>query len=90
MNIDYSIDGRRRAGKFYSATGESMANPKPHNLGPKFAEIFAARAKLEHDTGGREMSGNFLSDDRRLVQEFGVRCAPIRRRVLQIINDIRK
>jgi hypothetical protein len=46
MNYDYSVDGRRRAGKFYSATGESMANPESHDVDPKFAEIFAAQAKL--------------------------------------------
>lgn len=46
MNIDYSVDGRRRAGKFYSATGESMANPETHRVDPKFADIFAAQANL--------------------------------------------
>jgi len=46
MNIDYTVDGRRRAGKFYSATGESMANLEAHHMDPKFAEIFATQAML--------------------------------------------
>ena len=45
---------------------------------------------FEHDTGGRALSGNFLIDNSRLVQEFGVQYAPFRQRVREIINDIRK
>ena len=50
----------------------------------------AAKITFENETGGRERSGNFLIDNSRLVQEFGVQYAPFRQRVLQIINDIRK
>jgi nucleoside-diphosphate-sugar epimerase len=49
-----------------------------------------AEIVFEQDTGGRELSGNYLIDNSRLVQEFGVQYAPFRQRVLQIINDIRK
>jgi UDP-glucose 4-epimerase len=49
-----------------------------------------AEIAFDHDTGGRDPSGNFLIDNNRLVQEFGVQYAPFRQRVLQIINDIRK
>jgi nucleoside-diphosphate-sugar epimerase len=49
-----------------------------------------AEIAFEKDTGGRELSGNYLIDNSRLVQEFGVQYAPFRQRVLQIINDIRK
>ena len=49
-----------------------------------------AEIGFEKDTGGRELSGNYLIDNSRLVQEFGVQYAPFRQRVLQIINDIRK
>jgi nucleoside-diphosphate-sugar epimerase len=48
-----------------------------------------ARITFEQESGGRERSGNFLIDNRRLVEEFGVQYAPFRQRVLQIINDIR-
>lgn len=49
-----------------------------------------ADIRFEHDTGGRERSGNFLIDNRRLIEEFGVQYAPFRSRVLQIINEIRR
>jgi nucleoside-diphosphate-sugar epimerase len=49
-----------------------------------------AQITFQHDTGGKESSGNYLIDNTRLVQEFGVQYLPYRQRVLQIINDIRK
>ncbi|HEV2301703.1 MAG TPA: NAD(P)-dependent oxidoreductase [Stellaceae bacterium] len=49
-----------------------------------------ARIEFEHETGGRENSGNYLIDNTRLVQEFGVQYLPYRQRVLQIINEVRK
>jgi nucleoside-diphosphate-sugar epimerase len=49
-----------------------------------------ARIEFEHETGGKESSGNYLIDNTRLVQEFGVQYLPYRQRVLQIINDVRK
>ena len=51
--------------------------------------IPGAEIRFEHETGGREKSGNYLIDNRRLVEEFGVQYAPFRARVLQIINAIR-
>jgi len=48
-----------------------------------------AEIRFEHETGGRELSGNFLIDNSRLVEEFGVQYAPFRQRVLQIINEVR-
>ena len=49
-----------------------------------------AEIVFEKDTGGREISGNFLIDNSRLITEFGLQYAPYRQRVLQIINDVRK
>ena len=49
-----------------------------------------AKITFDHDTGGKELSGNYLIDNSRLVQEFGVQYLPYRQRVLQIINDIRR
>jgi nucleoside-diphosphate-sugar epimerase len=48
-----------------------------------------ARIEFEHETGGREQSGNYLIDNSRLVKEFGIQYRPFRERVLQIINETR-
>jgi nucleoside-diphosphate-sugar epimerase len=49
-----------------------------------------ARVTFEHETGGKATSGNYLIDNTRLVQEFGVQYLPYRQRVLQIVNDVRR
>lgn len=49
-----------------------------------------ADIRFEKETGGRDLSGNYLIDNRRLVEEFGVQYAPFRTRVLQIINAVRQ
>jgi nucleoside-diphosphate-sugar epimerase len=49
-----------------------------------------AQISFENETGGREQSGNYMIDNSRLVQEFGVQYRPYRERVLQIINDTRR
>ncbi len=49
-----------------------------------------ARITFDKETGGRELSGNYLIDNTRLVQEFGVQYRPYRERVLQIINEVRR
>jgi nucleoside-diphosphate-sugar epimerase len=49
-----------------------------------------ARITFEKETGGRETSGNYLIDNSRLVEEFGVQYRPYRERVLQIINEVRR
>lgn len=48
-----------------------------------------AEIRFGKETGGRALSGNYLIDNRRLVEEFGVQYAPFRARVLQIINAVR-
>ena len=48
------------------------------------------RITFEHETGGKERSGNYLVDNSRLRQEFEVEYPPFRQRVLEIINDIRR
>jgi nucleoside-diphosphate-sugar epimerase len=48
-----------------------------------------AQITFDKETGGRELSGNFLIDNSRLVQEFGIQFRPYRERVLQIINEVR-
>jgi nucleoside-diphosphate-sugar epimerase len=49
-----------------------------------------ARISFDNESGGRHLSGNFLIDNSRLVQEFGLQYAPLRQRVLEIINDVRR
>ncbi len=48
-----------------------------------------AQISFEKETGGKEISGNYLIDNRRLVEEFGVQYRPYPERVLQIINEVR-
>jgi nucleoside-diphosphate-sugar epimerase len=40
--------------------------------------------------GGREESGNYLVDNSRLRKEFGIEYPPLRTRVREIINDVRR
>jgi len=40
--------------------------------------------------GGREESGNYLVDNSRLCKEFGIEYPPLRTRVAEIINDVRR
>ncbi|HUC71132.1 MAG TPA: NAD(P)-dependent oxidoreductase [Stellaceae bacterium] len=49
-----------------------------------------AKISFDKETGGKEISGNYLIDNTRLVQEFGVQYRPYRERVLQIINEVRR
>ena len=48
-----------------------------------------AQITFDKETGGKELSGNHLIDNTRLVEEFGVQYRPYRERVLQIINEVR-
>jgi nucleoside-diphosphate-sugar epimerase len=48
-----------------------------------------AQISFEHETGGKASSGNYLIDNSRLIQEFGLQYLPYRRRILQIINEVR-
>ena len=48
-----------------------------------------ADIRFEAETGGRATSGNFLIDNRRLIEEFGLQYQPLRQRVKEVINDVR-
>ena len=48
-----------------------------------------AKITFEKETGGKEISGNYLIDNSRLIEEFGIQYRPFRQRVLQIINEVR-
>ena len=49
-----------------------------------------ADIRFEQEEGGRAVSGNFLIDNSRVVEEFGVQYAPLRQRVKEVIIDIRR
>jgi len=49
-----------------------------------------AQIHFTHERGGKETSGNYLIDNRRLLEEFEIEYPPFRQRVLQIINDVRQ
>jgi len=48
-----------------------------------------ADIRFDAEAGGREISGNFMIDNTRLVEEFSVQYAPLRQRVKEVINAIR-
>jgi nucleoside-diphosphate-sugar epimerase len=49
-----------------------------------------ADIRFDAKSGGRETSGNFLIDNSRVIEEFGLQYAPLRQRVREVINDIRR
>jgi len=48
-----------------------------------------ADIRFEAETGGRAISGNFLIDNRRLIEEFGLQYRPLRERVKEVVDHIR-
>ena len=65
----------------------------PVSLGELAALVgeFLPDAKITFaQEGGREESGNYLVDNSRLREEFGIEYPPVRSRVLDIINDVRR
>ena len=77
------------------APGHSLYNSGgiPISLG-ELADIvrgFLPQAQITFgEEGGREESGNYLADNSRLCKEFGIEFPPLRTRVREIINDIRR
>jgi nucleoside-diphosphate-sugar epimerase len=72
----------------YSTGGTAISLGDLANLVREF--LPDAQITFEHETGGKEISGNYLIDNTRLIQEFGLQYLPYRQRVLQIINDTRR
>ncbi len=54
------------------------------------AEIPAADIRFEAESGGKEISGNYLIDNSRVIEEFGLQYAPLSQRVAEVIADIRR
>ena len=65
----------------------------PASLG-ELADIvrgFLPDAQITFDQeGGREESGNYLVDNSRLAEEFGIEYPGLHTRVLEVINDVRR
>jgi len=72
----------------YNTGGQAISMGELADIVREF--IPDAQITFDKETGGKELSGNYLIDNTRLVQEFGVQYRPYRERVLQIINDIRR
>ena len=66
-----------------------LGNPRTFSGPAREAYCSWTRRPFENETGGKELSGIYLMDNTRLVEEFGVQYQPYPRRVLQIINEIR-
>jgi nucleoside-diphosphate-sugar epimerase len=49
-----------------------------------------ADIRFDNESGGRDLSGNYLVDNSRLVEEFGVQYAPLGQRIGEVVNDIRR
>ena len=54
------------------------------------AEIPEAEIGFEAESGGKEISGNYLVDNARVIEEFGLQYAPLSQRVAEVIADIRR
>ena len=75
------------AHRIYNTGGHPIAMGALADIVREF--IPEASISFEAETGGRALSGNFLIDNTRLVEEFGVQYAPFRDRVRQIIEEVR-
>lgn len=72
----------------YNTGGATMSLGELADLVREF--LPKADIAFEHDVGGRDLSGCYLVDNRRLLDEFGIEYPPLRQRVLQVINDVRR
>ncbi|MEZ5817008.1 MAG: NAD(P)-dependent oxidoreductase [Hyphomicrobiaceae bacterium] len=72
----------------YNSGGTSISMGELAGLVREF--LPNAEITFKEQTGGRAISGNFMIDNRRLVEEFGLQYKPLRQRVKEVINDIRR
>jgi nucleoside-diphosphate-sugar epimerase len=72
----------------YNSGGETISMGDIAALVQKY--LPDAKISFDKETGGRELSGNYMMDNTRFVQEFEYDLAPYPQRVLEIINDVRK
>ena len=74
--------------ELYNSGGNAMSMGELADMVQEF--LPEAQITFKYDTGGKEKSGNYLIDNTRLVEEFGVQFPPFRDRVRQTINDVRR
>jgi len=72
----------------YNSGGESISIGQLADLVTEF--LPDARITFDAPEGGRDASGLYLMDNSRLVEEFEIRYAPFRQRVMETINDVRR
>jgi nucleoside-diphosphate-sugar epimerase len=72
----------------YNSGGETISMGEIAALVQKY--LPDAQISFDNETGGRELSGNYMMDNTRLRQEFEYDLAPYPQRVLEIINDVRR
>jgi nucleoside-diphosphate-sugar epimerase len=72
----------------YNSGGETISMGDIAALVQKY--LPDAKIEFDKESGGRELSGNYMMDNSRLVQEFEYDLAPYPQRVLEIINDVRR
>jgi nucleoside-diphosphate-sugar epimerase len=73
--------------RIYNSGGHSISMGDLAKMVREF--LPGAQISFDKETGGKELSGNYLIDNSRLVQEFSLQYRPFRERVRQIINEIR-
>jgi nucleoside-diphosphate-sugar epimerase len=72
----------------YNSSGEPISLGGIADIVREF--LPEAQITFEHESGGKDTSGNYLIDNSRAKAEFEVEYPPYRQRVLEIINDVRR
>ncbi len=72
----------------YNSGGHTISMGDLANIVREF--LPDAQISFDNETGGKELSGNYLIDNRRAVEEFSLQYPPFRDRVRQIINTVRR
>ena len=72
----------------YNSGGESMSLGELAAIVREF--LPEAEITFDEDEGGRDLSGLYLMDNSRLVEEFEVQYAPFQQRVAETLNEVRR
>ena len=72
----------------YNSGGESMSLGDLATIVREF--LPEAEITFDEDEGGRDLSGLYLMDNSRLVEEFEVQYAPFQQRVAETLNEVRR
>ena len=72
----------------YNSGGESMSLGDLATIVREF--LPEAEVTFDEDEGGRDLSGLYLMDNSRLVEEFEFQYAPFQQRVAETLNEVRR